>query len=721
MIKVSKNIFELKNKEICYIIAVNEYGYLENLYFGKRIDYMPFVKNRRILRGHGVSIAGEKDRAADAGNVNFEYSTSNRGDFRTPAFEAELEMDGSSCFDLKYLSHRIVEKDFDSVLPKCDGGETLEITLSDQNTGLKVQLLYTVYDDINAIVRSAKIVNITEDTLYLNRAYSLNLDMQNEKYYITSLVGAHLRERNIETTRLTHGVHMLDSKRGESSSVINPFVALSEEGADENVGNVYGFNLIYSGNFELNIELDEFDSVRINGGISSFGFRWKLKTGESFETPECVMVFSDGGFNKMSQTFHDLYREHLINKNFAHKERPIVINNWEATYFGFDERKLKVIIDSIKGTGIDTFVLDDGWFGKRNDDTTSLGDWFVNKQKLPNGIKAISDYCHKNGLKFGLWFEPEMISPGSELYRKHPEWVVKAPNAAICLGRDQCVLDLSNREVTDFIIETLSSHIECDRLDYIKWDNNRPITENYSSALPKDRQKEFNHRYILGLYTTLKTITEKYPHVLIEGCASGGCRFDAGILRYCPQIWTSDNTDAFSRMIIQRGTSMCYPLSAISNHVSVCPNHQTGRITPWKARFDTASFGVLGYELNTAKLSADEMSAVRENNAHYLEDRKLIYNGNFYRLQSCDDSILSDLIVSKDKKEAVLRMFCKKKIPNNVIKPIKLMGLQKKSVYRIRETGEMASGEILMNRGFAPPDSKYDFDSFIYHLYDDEQ
>lgn len=716
MIRISENVFELKNEEISYILAVNEYGCLENLYFGKRIDYMPYVKNRRVLRGHGVSLAGEKDRAADAGNVNFEYPTGLRGDFRTPALEAEVEKDGSSCFDLKYLSYKIVEKDLSSVLPKCDGGETLEITLADRNSGMKALLYYTVYEDVNAIVRSVKIVNDSEDIVYLNRAYSFNLDLPDRNFYITSLFGAHLRERNTETNRLTHGVHVLDSKRGESSSVLNPFLALSEEGATENRGEVYGFNLIYSGNFELNAELDEFGTVRINGGVSSYGFRWKLNAGKSFETPECVMVFSDGGFNKMSGTFHDLYREYLINKNFAHKARPIVINNWEGTYFNFDENKLKEIIDSVKGTGIDMFVLDDGWFGKRNNDTSSLGDWFVNKEKLPNGIKAISDYCHKNGLKFGLWFEPEMVSPDSELYKKHPEWGVKAPNAAVCLGRDQLVLDLSNGEVTDFIIETLSSHIENDGLDYIKWDNNRPITENYSSALPKDRQKEFNHRYILGLYTVLKTVTEKYPHILIEGCASGGCRFDAGILRYCPQIWTSDNTDAYARMIIQRGTSMCYPLSSLSNHFSVCPNHQTRRTTPLKARFDVAFFGVLGYELNTAKLSADEMRAIKENNARYAEEKELIYNGDFYRLQSTDDTVISDMIVSKDKTEAILRIFCTRKVANISLPPVKLTGLSEKSEYLIKETGETASGEILMNRGYMPPIPARDFDSFLFRL-----
>lgn len=325
---------------------------------------MPYVRNDRIARGHGVLIAGAKDRTADVGNIRFEYSTSNRGDFRTPALEIEFDKDGSGCCDLKYISHRIVEKDLSSVLPKCSGGETLEVTLSDETSGLKVNLYYTVYEDINAIVHSAEIVNGTQGIVYLNRAYSFNFDLPNENYRYSSLVGAHLRERNIETTLLTHGVHVFDSKRGESSAIVNPFIALSEECANEYSGNVYGFNLVYSGNFELNVELDEFDSVRVNGGIGGFGFRWKLGAGESFETPECVMVFSDGGFNKMSQAFHDLYREHLINKNFSHKERPIVINNWEATYFDFDETKLKEIIDNAEGTGIDTFVLDDGWFGK---------------------------------------------------------------------------------------------------------------------------------------------------------------------------------------------------------------------------------------------------------------------------------------------------------------------------------------------------------------------
>lgn len=716
MIKQNGCVFELGNTKIRYIMIVNEYGYLENLYFGKKIDYMPCIKNARINRGHGTLIPGETDRNADAGNVRFEYSSANRGDYRTPSFEIEFDSDGDRCCDLKYLSHRIVDKDLSSDLPKCDGGETLEITLLDENTGLKVYLYYTVYDDIDAIVRSVKVENTTTEVVYLDKFYSFNIDVPNENYSYSGLFGAHLRERKLEQAPLTHGLHTFNSRRGETSSVVNPFVALHDSTADEHSGNVFGFNLIYSGNFELNLELDEFDSVRVNGGISSEGFRWKLNPGDVLETPECVLVYSCFGFNKMSQTFHDLYRRHLANKQFINVNRPIVINSWEATYYNFDDRKLKQIIDNVAESGIDTFVLDDGWFAKRDDDTTSLGDWICDKTKLPNGIKDISDYCHNKGLKFGLWFEPEAITPDSNLYKEQPEWVLKAPRHIPSLARSEFVLDLSNDAVRKHLTNVLLRHIEENKIDYIKWDMNRSLSDCFSQHLPKSQRGEVMHRYILGLYNILNNITQKHPHVLIEGCASGGCRFDAGILKYCPHIWVSDNTDAYMRAEIQRGTSYCYPLSSMSNHVSACPNHQTQRTTSLKTRFDVASFGVLGYELDFNTISAEERGAISKQIDAYTQDRELIMNGDYYRLITQNDVIYADVVVSKDKSKAILKLMYGLKVPNTTIRPIKIWGLDENTVYRFEESNEEFSGNILENRGIVPDCSPNDFYTEIYHL-----
>lgn len=717
MIKINEEqkIFDLSGKDFNYILAVNQFGYLENLYFGKKIEYTGFIKNFTEARGHGVCVSGERNRHADASQFMLEYSSVGAGDFRIPSIIVNQKSGARTC-DLKYSSYKIVEKRFSSPLPKCRGGETLVISLTDESAGVTVDLYYTIYDDISAIVRSVNVKNMSNDEIYLDKAYSFNIDLPYDDYRITGLFGAHLKERSVESEKIMRGTHTLSSLRGVSSAQINPFIAVSDSYATENIGRVYGFNLIYSGNFELNVSLDEIDHLRINGGIASEDFGWFLKSGEEFETPECVIAYSDKGFNGMSAAFHDLYREHLINEKFVYASRPIVINNWEATYFNFDENKLKSIIDSVKGTGIDTFVLDDGWFGKRNDDTTSLGDWFANKEKLPDGLKSVSDYCHKNGLKFGLWFEPEMVSPESELYKHHPTWVVKIDGRSPCLGRDQLVLDLTNEKVVDFIVETISSHIENDGLDYIKWDMNRSITDQYSSTLLKENQKEFNHRYVLGLYSALKRITEKYPSVLIEGCASGGCRFDAGILAYCPQIWTSDNSDAYSRTRIQYGTSYCYPPSAMSCHVSVCPNHQTGRVTPFESRIAIASLGAFGFELDSTKLSDDERSAVKAACSSYRQDEVLLLGGDLIRLKSpFKDGYFAEMLVSKDKRRAKLTVMPPNSFGNDKFYFVRLYGLNENAMYRLNGQS-VASGSALVHRGYYLPRVSGDYNTIVVYL-----
>lgn len=718
MIAINNNLrtFALGNEKISYIIAVNEYGYLENLYFGKHIELCDYVKNLRVNRGQSTVIPNGKNCLDDGSQFMCEIATYGQSDFREPSFSATY-VDGCRLTSLRYLSHGIIKKDFSSVLPKCDGGETLEITLYDEVAEIKAHLYYTVYDDVNAIVRSVKYENCGNETVVIDRAYSFNLDIPNDNYDITRLWGAHLRERNVETEKLTHGIRSVGSKRGVTSAQFNPMIAISSAHSTQNSGEVYGFNLVYSGNYQLNVELDELDNIRINGGISAFDFSWRLEQGESLETPEIALVYSEVGFNGMSHAFHDLYRKHLINKNFVNATRPIVVNNWEATYFNFNEQKLFAIIDSVKRTGIDTFVLDDGWFDDRNDDNSSLGDWFVNDKKLPNGIKSIADYAHKNGLNFGLWFEPEMISPNSQLYREHPDWAVQAKNRVPCVGRDQYVLDLTRSDVRDFVKQTLAEHIEQDGLDYIKWDMNRAITENYSLKLPAEKQKEFAHRYVLGLYEILKYITGKYPHILIEGCSAGGCRFDAGMLKYCPQIWTSDNSDAASRTHIQYGTSFAYPLSAMTCHVSVCPNHQTGRVTPFESRIKIASLGATGYELDTTKLTEEQKKLVVAGNIVYREDEKLVLHGDLFRLTEYDDNeLFAEMIVSKDKSSAKVVAMVYHPHGNDVLYRLKLTGLDEQKQYRIVENNTVVHGSVLVNRGLYVPQTTGDYITMMWHL-----
>ncbi len=701
MISIRENpmTFILGNDNISYVIGVDEYGYLENYYFGKKIDVVSKMSNVRYDRGHSTIISGGKTRWDDGSQYMSEIATYGQSDYREPSV-AVCYSSGSRLSDFKFESYRIIEKDLSSVIPKCDGGQTLEIVLSDTVSNVKASLFYTVYDDIDAIVRSVKYRNCGNESIVLDRAYSFNLDIPNDNYNLTRLWGAQQRERFVETEKLAHGVTSIGSKRGVSSAQLNPFVALSSSNATQNVGEVYAFNLVYSGNYKISVELDELDNIRINGGISDFDFEWKLAAGECFDTPEVVCVYSDCGFNGASHAFHDLYRNHLINKNFVRASRPIVINNWEATYFDFDNDKLFAIIDSVKDAGIDTLVLDDGWFGQRNCDTLSLGDWFVNKDKLPSGIKAIADYAHKNGMKFGLWFEPEMISQNSDLYRAHPDWMIFAPARVPCVGRDQCVLDMTRNDVVEFVKDTLAKHIEEDGLDYIKWDMNRPLTENISQKLPSDRQKEFAHRYVLGVYEVMKYITEKYPSVIIEGCAAGGSRFDAAMLHYCPQIWASDNSDAYVRTFIQNGTSICYPLSSMDCHVSVCPNHQTGRVTPFKSRIAIASLGAMGYELDTTKLTEEEKSLVKEGNAQYRNDEQLVLSGDLYRLTEFDDKeMFAQMLVSKDKTSAKVVAMIYHTIGNDKVKRIKLHGLDAYKNYRIVEYDTVESGSMLINRG----------------------
>lgn len=490
--------------------------------------------------------------------------------------------------------------------------ETLEIYLEDKVINATLVLSYTVFKEYGAIARNVRIINNGDKKLVLDRALSMCLDMPDHDYEMVHLSGTWARERHIKTRKLEHGIQEVYSARGASSPHHNPFIALKREDATEQKGDVYGFNLVYSGNFLAQVEVDHYDAARVLMGINPFDFTWTLEEGESFQTPEAVMVYSDKGLNGMSGTYHKLYRNRLCRGEWRDKDRPVLINNWEATYFDFNEDKILEIAKASKELDIELFVLDDGWFGERNDDLKGLGDWYVNKEKLPTGIKGLAKKINDMGMQFGLWFEPEMVNKDSNLYRKHPDWIIQVPDRKNSPGRNQHVLDFSRKEVRDYIYEMMADTLRKAPITYVKWDMNRNMTEIGSAALSSDRQRETSHRYILGLYEMLDKLVMEFPHVLFESCASGGGRFDAGMLYYMPQTWTSDNSDAIERLNIQYGTSYVYPVSTMGAHVSAVPNHQLRRVTSLNTRGSVAVFGAFGYELNVKEMTEEEKRIVKK-------------------------------------------------------------------------------------------------------------
>lgn len=703
--------FYLESKNLTYSFCVNRYGFLQHLYFGKRIDREDLTSGVCLVdRGHASNIAGAF-RYNSLNEYKNECPTYGRSDYRESMLA--FNFDGVRVGDLVFDSFDVLDKKPSLVgMPSVKGGETLVVKMKDGMHGVAVSLYYTVFEDLPVILRHTEILNESDKPFVLDRAYSFCVDLPSKKWDVLTLPGAHLRERFIERNKLSHGIFSIDSKRGVSSGQMNPFMALVRKNTDESQGEAYGFNLVYSGDFVFKAQIEENDNVRILGGANDYDFSWELKPSERFTSPETVMVYSDNGLGEMSRTFHDLYRKYLINERFVSKSRPIVINNWEATYFDFNTKKLCKIVDSVKNTGIDTFVLDDGWFGVRNHDKSGLGDWFVNEGKV--NLREIIDYTHKNGLKFGLWFEPEMVNEQSELYKAHPDWAMKVDGLTPCTGRDQLVLDLTRKEVRDYIVESVSKILRGYPIDYVKWDMNRSLTENYSAWLGVNG-KETHHRYVLGLYDICERIVNGFPNIFFEGCASGGCRFDPAMLYYFPQIWTSDDSDAYMRTIIQYGTSMCYPLSSQSCHVSVCPNHQCGRNTPFSSRGDIASLGATGYELDTTKLSEEDLTAIKSQVDKYRLNERLIIDGDLYRLNNpLEENLFAVMVVSKDKRVAKLTAMRPISIPNGVETRIYAQGLDENANYHIKELDLTLSGRNLINFGLLVKFTNNDFATIDY-------
>lgn len=586
----------------------------------------------------------------------------------------------------------------------CEEAETLTVALRDLQISATIYLQYTVFSNRNVITRNARLENTGNQVIKVDRFMSAVIDLPSCDYDFMHLDGAWIRERHITERPLTKGIQSIDSKRGTSSSQHNPFIALKGKNTNEDSGDVYGFSLVYSGNFIAGVEVDHYETSRIFIGINPFEFQWRLEPNEAFQSPEMVMVYSAEGLNKMSQTFHKLYKERLVRGKWRDRVRPILINNWEATYFNFNEEKLLQIANSANELGIELFVLDDGWFKGRNNDTTSLGDWVVDKAKIPSGLDYLSKKIRENGMDFGIWVEPEMISEQSMLFEKHSDWVLRVQNRPHSHGRNQYILDLTRVEVREYIISSMKNLLNSAEISYVKWDMNRNMTEVGSNNLPAGRQGEVSHRYILGLYEILEELTNCYPDILFESCASGGNRFDPGMLYYMPQTWASDNTDAIERLKIQYGTSIVYPLSTIGAHVSTCPNHQTGRIVDLQTRFHVAMFGAFGYELDATKLTMIEKEEIKDQISFLKRNRHLIMNGTFYRLLSpFQGNDAAWIVVSEDKKNALFAFVRTLAKPNPSFQRVLIKGLDPEVEYCVSGLENKYFGDELMNVGLLLP------------------
>lgn len=719
------NVFHLSNKEISYLMKIEEDGILSHIYFGKKVSNYQDTKNYpRRDRGFSGNIPLNPDRTLSKDTMPQEYSAHGGMDYRIPATIIQRS-NGSSLLDLRYDRHILLQGK-----PKLQGlpqtyvldekeAQTLIVTLKDRETAIYVDLFYTVYADRAVLTRSVAIRNETESAIRINKAASFQIDFSHSGRFseLIALPGAHVKERQISRQTITSGVKSIESRRGSSSHQMNNFIALAHEHTTESAGEAIGVQFVYSGNHSFEIEKDQISQIRVIGGINSYQFSWELVSGEVFQTPEMILSYSSQGLNKMSQIHHDLLRECVARGSYQYEERPILINNWEATYFDFTSQKIKALVDEAKTLGIELFVLDDGWFGKRDSDDSSLGDWFEYDGKLSDGLKGIADYVHERGMKFGLWIEPEMISIHSELYRKHSDYLMQEPSRTPAASRSRYVLDFSRKDVRENIEKQIRRILDSVPIDYIKWDMNRSLSDNYSPSLNEQNQGEVMHRYMLGLYDMLEKLTADYPEILWEGCSGGGGRFDAGILYYMPQSWTSDNTDAVERLGIQYGTSLAYPISSITAHVSAVPNHQSGRMTSLKTRGDVAMSGVLGYELDLTKLSKQEKEEMKEQIDFYQEIRQTVQFGDFYRLSSpFEQNAVAWLFVSKDKEEAIVFLGRILASAQPVFEEVRLVGLDEQALYQEKRTKRVFSGSELMHVGLYYPDFYGDFQTELLYL-----
>ena len=688
----SSGTFHLQNRWYSYIMKILPNGQLGQLYFGRRVRHRESFDYLMEMAPRVFSpCVYEEEPLFSLEQVKQEFPSAGSGDYRQPAVTL-LQENGSRICEFVYDGYQV-----SAGKPALEGlpatycqedreAQTLQIRLTDHLTGVHAVLLYTVFEDLPALTRSVRFDNGGEQAIHLAAAMSASLDLPDADYEMVQLSGAWARERFVHCSPLRIGVQSIGSRRGTSSHQNNPFLVLKRPHTDERQGEAIGFSLIYSGNFLAQAEVDNWDVTRVSIGIDPETFCWKLSPGESFQTPEAVIVYAENGLNEMSQTFHSLYGKRLARGYWRDRPRPVLINNWEVTEWNFTQEQILQIASVAAEAGVELFVLDDGWSRNRSSDSHGLGDWVPCEKKLPDGIRALSDLIRQAGLSFGLWFEPEMLNLDSDLFRAHPDWVLKTPGRRMSSGRHEYVLDYGRAEVVEYIYERMTEVIREGNVSYVKWDMNRSITEAYSAALPPDRQGEVFHRYILGVYALYEKLTRTFPEVLFESCASGGGRFDPGLLYYAPQGWASDCSDAAQRIRIQYGTSLCYPVSSIGAHVSASPNLQINRSTPLATRANVACFGTFGYEMDLSRLSAEDRTAVKAQIAFMKQYREVLQFGTFYRLLSpFGNNFASWMVVSKDRRTAIVGWY---KFLNEVNGPfhrVRLEGLDPEMDYRIRE------------------------------------
>lgn len=714
----------LQTKHTTYQMGVSETGVLLHLYYGPEIQTDTSIDLAYYERGmSGVLYDCEGDNTYSCDVLPQEYPCFGNGDYRSPALELENEA-GVRGVDLRYVSHQVREGKYDLPgMPASYGEEhvqTYEILLKDQNTETEVVLKYGVFYEEDVITRSVEVRNVGTKAIYLHKILTATLDFVAGTFDLMHFHGRHMMERIPERTAIVHAKQCIESRRGTSSHQQNPFVIVAEKETGEDHGLCYGMSFVYSGNFVVEAEKDQFEQTRVQMGLSGEMFRYPLQPGETFDAPEVILSCSVNGLTSLSHIYQKFIREHICRGPYRDARRPILINNWEATYFDFTGEKIVQIAKQAAELGLEMLVLDDGWFGKRSHDRAGLGDWYVNEEKLGRTMGELSEEIHATGLKFGLWIEPEMVNEDSDLYREHPDWVLQVPGRKPVLGRNQLVLDFSRKEVVDHIFEQIRKVLDSAEIEYIKMDMNRSICDVYSATAKVQNSGVLLHQYVLGVYDFLERLLQRYPNLLIEGCSSGGGRFDAGMLYYTPQIWCSDNTDAIERLTIQEGTSYGYPISATSAHVSAVPNHQTGRKTSLHTRGVVAMAGILGYELDLTLLTEEEKEQVKQQIQSYKEQWELIHRGTYYRVDSPEKGGEYGVwdFVSEDQSEGLLSVVSTTAHANRPIYYAKCFGLKPEALYRCKETGNIYTGNALAYVGIPVPVMNEEYFAVQYHLHE---
>ena len=691
----SDNVFHIQTHKTSYVFRALPSGQLESMYYGKRIrnhSDFTFMYDKHECGFSNATPRSQSDTSVSLDHIPLEYSAYGKGDYRLPAMQL-LSSKDSFTTDFVYKTYAVTDiKPILNGLPSSYGnGQTLTVILEDKTLGAELHLFYTAYDECNVIARSVRLINKSENDIHIKSLLSMQIDLPMGDYTMLTFDGAWIRERMKNEHKLTSGEFSVGAITGTSSNRHNPFFAIKSGECDEQKGECYGFNLVYSGNHIARTEVSTHGLLRVQNGINPFEFDWLLKGGESFDAPESVMTFSHEGLNGMSLNMHHFVKDHIVRGYWQYRERPLLVNNWEATMFGFTEKKILEIAKAGSDLGAEMFVLDDGWFGKRNNDKAGLGDWYVNKKKLPSGIDGIAKKVNAMGMKFGLWVEPEMVNPDSDLYRAHPDWAITDDGYEPSQGRNQLVLDLTRDDVVEHLINTMTDVFRYGNIEYIKWDMNRQLSDIHSHQAGA-RSGEFFHRYVLGLYKIWDALTQKFPTILFEACSSGGNRFDLGTFCYMPQCWTSDNTDALDRIKIQQGTSYGYPQSVMTMHVSAAPSSASLRPSSVEERFNVAAFGLLGYELDVTRLNKFDKVAIKEQIKFYKKHRKLLQYGDFYRIGDFfTDDISKWQISSYDKSESMAGYFTDRTSPNNGNDTIRFVGLDEEKDYSLKSRLQLLS------------------------------